>query len=71
MSMIQINPFKSKRCAFCRYWYDPLNSAISPAAPNIGLWAFEMRARKTCLKRNIQKEAGGAACGHYECKLAR
>lgn len=30
-----------KKCAFCKYWYDPTNSAISPRSPKINLWEYD------------------------------
>lgn len=43
-----------KRCAFCRYWYDPTNSAIQPKAPNINLWTIvdEKRSKTECAEKN-------------------
>ena len=26
-----------KKCAFCKKWYDPTNSAIAPKSPVIGM----------------------------------
>lgn len=66
--VIDIN--NSRKCAFCKYWYDPTNSAISPKAPNIGLWEIKNPNQKNlCTKRNIQMSSY-ASCGKlYECKL--
>lgn len=58
----------AKRCVFCKYWYDPTNSAISPRAPQINLWNFDEKAKSKCLKKNIEMKAIGF-CGKYECKL--
>ena len=58
-----------KRCAFCRYWYDPTNSAIQPKAPKINLWTIVDEKRKSkCMKRTIEMRAT-ASCKEYECKL--
>ena len=58
-----------RKCAFCRYWYDPTNSCIQPKAPNIGIWEYDTRAKRLCLKRNTETE-GFFGCTKYECKLS-
>ena len=30
-----------KKCAFCKNWYDPTNSAITPKSPAIGMWEIK------------------------------
>ena len=32
--MTTIDLTVSKKCAFCKYWYDPQNQAIMPKTPN-------------------------------------
>lgn len=59
---------KNKRCAFCRYWYDPTNQYIKPQDPKHGIWKFEMNAKCLCLKCNLQKRAG-MRCDKFENKL--
>lgn len=63
-----INKSSGKKCAFCKYWYDPANSAISPKAPQIGIWSFDERAVKKCLKSNLDKRAS-YACTKFESKM--
>ena len=31
----------NKRCAFCKYWYDPSNSAIKPVNPKNHSWEYD------------------------------
>ena len=57
-----------KKCAFCKHWYDPTNSAISPRSPQINLWEYEENMKKKCLQKNYDMKAS-AFCGKYECKL--
>lgn len=59
-----------KKCAFCKNWYDPTNSAISPRSPWMGLWEIkDINQKALCVKRNLQMSAG-AFCGNdYVCKL--
>lgn len=57
-----------KKCAFCKYWYDPTNSAISPRSPKINLWEYDEKAKMKCLQKNYDMKAS-AFCGKYECKL--
>lgn len=55
-------------CALCRHWYDPVNSAIMPKAPNINLWIVDDKVENKCLLTNFNKRAMGS-CGKYEFKL--
>ncbi len=58
-----------KKCAFCKHWYDPTNSAIEPKAPNIGLWeVVDTRMRKKCLLYNSDRPAMHF-CSKFEMKL--
>ena len=57
-----------RKCAFCRHWYDPTNSAIRPKAPGIGIWEYDERRREMCLLRNSPVESF-YGCSHYERKL--
>lgn len=67
--MRQFNVKSARCCAFCKYWYDPTNSAISPKAPNINLWEFDNSIRNKCLQKNIEILASSAPCPKYECKV--
>lgn len=57
-----------RHCAFCKYWYDPTNSAIVPKMPNMGIWEFDSNAKNKCLKTNIEKRAA-SFCSKYESKI--
>lgn len=67
--MQTVNIKSTKKCAFCKHWYDPTNSAIEPKAPNINLWRFDEKKRCKCLKRNIDRPAFATCSSDYECKL--
>lgn len=58
----------NKFCVFCKFWYDPTNSAITPKAPSIGLWEFDNKAKNICTITNIQRPAIGT-CPKFQCKL--
>lgn len=66
--MITVNIKTIKKCAFCKYWYDPTNSAIFPRSPKINLWDFDTTAKMKCLNKNCDMNAN-AFCNKYECKL--
>ena len=51
-----------------QYWYDPTNSAISPKAPNIGIWEYDERRQAKCLVRNAEMPAYHG-CAKYAGKL--
>ena len=59
---------KMRKCAFCKYWYDPNNTCICPKAPNIGIWEYDTKAKRMCLNRNTETE-GFFGCTKYECKI--
>ena len=55
---MNVNAIDSKRCAFCKYWYDPTNSYIAPKAPAIGMWEIkDINKKCQCLKKNIPMPA--------------
>ncbi len=66
--MTTIDIKSTKRCAFCKYWYDTTNQEIESKTPQHNIWAFNERAKKKCLKRNMDMRAM-AFCDDYACKL--
>ena len=66
--MQTVNIKTIKKCAFCKYWYDPTNSAIKPRSPKINLWEYDDKAKCMCLKKNFEMHSS-AFCGDYELKL--
>ena len=68
--LVNLNIKTAKKCAFCKYWYDPTNSSIIPKTPKINIWTIDDKSsKKLCLKKNY--EVGPLAfCEHYECKLS-
>lgn len=57
-----------KRCAACKYWNDPANTAIMPKMRNV--WLFDMDARNKCLKTGTERKAT-MQCNDFVCKLPR
>lgn len=58
-----------RKCAFCRHWYDPTNSAIAPRSSKINLWEIkDEKCQKKCMLKNYDMKAT-AFCVDYECKL--
>ena len=68
MYEINIKSKMMKKCAFCKHWYDPTNSAINPKMPNMGIWEYDGNARKKCLIRNVEQK-GGEFCKKFEIKV--
>lgn len=66
--MSNTNIKTTKKCAFCKHWYDPTNSAISPQNPRANVWKIEDESKKMCLLKNYGMPAMGH-CTKYECKL--
>lgn len=66
--MKMANIKNTKICAFCKYWYDPTNSAIQPKNTVVGFWEYNSDAKNKCIKTNLNKPSW-SSCGKYECKL--
>ena len=65
-----INVKFSKKCAFCKNWYDPTNSAIAPKSPAIGMWEIrDINQKCICLKKNIPMAANAFCSSDFERKL--
>lgn len=70
MSSMIINIKSTRKCAICKNWYDPTNSAIEPKSPRIGVWKIKDTNQKSiCLKRNYNMQAGAFCSSDFECKL--
>lgn len=63
-----VNIKTTKKCAFCKHWYDPTNSVIFPKHPKCNVWEIKDEGKKMCLKKNYNMPAT-AYCNQYECKL--
>lgn len=48
-----VNIEKTKKCAFCKHWYDPSNNAIKPRNPRFNQWEFDDQSRK-CVIKNMR-----------------
>ncbi len=57
-----------KKCAFCRYWYDPTNSAIRPINAVIGTWYYDGEMKNQCTLRGSSRK-GREFCSRFEMKL--
>lgn len=66
--MTSINIKKFKYCAFCKYWYDPLNEAVKPKVASMNYWEINPKMQKQCLIKGCQMKAI-ASCQKYECKI--
>lgn len=56
-----------KKCAFCKNWYDPANSAIEPQK-GPGMWKCDTTVKNKCRVKNVQTVAMHT-CSKFECKL--
>lgn len=67
--MVHLNIVHAKKCALCKYWYDPTNSAIKPREPRINLWTIDDKCgKKVCLKKSYEM-APLSFCSDFELKL--
>lgn len=63
-----VNIKHERKCAFCKYWYDPMNSAINPKNTVAGFWEYDEKIKNKCLKSNLEK-ASWVSCSEYVCKI--
>lgn len=56
-----------RRCAFCKHWYDPTNSAIRPKGGK-DMWEYDTSVRNKCREKNISIAASNS-CPKFELKL--
>lgn len=57
-----------KCCAFCKFWYDPANSAIRPKQPRVGLWEYDHDKSSVCAQCKRERQSW-QRCGKFECKV--
>ena len=70
MATAIVNIKHIKKCAFCKNWYDPTNSAIAPKAPAIGMWEIrDINQKCLCIKRNIKMPANAFCSRDFESKI--
>lgn len=68
MQLVDIKHSCITKCAFCRYWYDPTNSALIAKNPAAGFWEYNPRMRNRCSMMNAET-AGCQTCGKFEMKM--
>ena len=70
MTSLVLNVRYVKKCAFCKNWCDPTNSAIVPKSPAIGMWEIrDVNQKCLCIKKNIPMPANGFCNSDYERKI--
>ena len=70
MASTVVNIKHIKKCAFCKNWYDPTNSAVAPKSPTIGMWEIkDINQKCMCLKKNIPMAANAFCSQDYEQKI--
>ena len=68
MELMNLKHPASHKCAFCKYWYDPMSQAIRPKAPIVGFGEYDQLAESQCLVRNM-KTRGVQSCNQFVCKI--
>lgn len=66
--MAFFNVQNNKRCAFCKYWYDPVNAHIRPKFPSSGIWEWDENVESICQKTGW-KRYSNMMCQDYICKI--
>ena len=65
---MSIGSAKVKMCAFCKHWHAPNNESISPKTPAIGLWEYDEKVKRKCIKSGLNVSSR-ASCKSFECKI--
>ena len=68
MQLVNVKTNRITKCAFCKHWYDPTNSAIVPKQPAAGFWEYDSMAKNKCMIRGVEM-AGMQSCGKFESKV--
>ena len=58
----------SKICAFCKYWYDPANTAIIPQNVKGGFWQYDDTIWNICQLYGTKRRSG-MGCVKYIPKI--
>lgn len=56
-----------KKCVFCKHWWDPANSALTPL--KIGGFEFDPNEQRECDQRNNSKTRANFTCNKFESKI--
>ena len=68
MQLVNAKSTSIRKCAFCKNWYDPTNSAIRPRDVRAGFWEFDEKVKRQCLRKSAETPAF-YCCHYYEGKL--
>ena len=66
--MPTFNIKSTKKCAFCKFWFDPTLSAVKPETPSCNMWSYDASQKRVCTKKNFEMAANGT-CGMFDNKL--
>lgn len=69
MKLTNIHERTCRFCAFCKYWYDPTNSAIEPVGGSSGFWRFDMSKEALCMKTVRMKRNPGRAAASTNARF--
>lgn len=58
-----------RKCAFCKFFYDPVNEVIAPKRGQKDMWEFATRVKKPCTQKANREVESQSICPKYECKL--
>ena len=58
-----------RKCAFCKHYYDPTSSVISPKRGSRNVWEYESHVKKPCTIKHNMPVASHQTCPKYECKF--
>ena len=58
-----------KVCAFCKYWYDPANSALAPKRGMKDVWEYTRGIKNACSQKCNMPIMSQFSCSKFEPKI--
>ena len=58
-----------KKCAFCKYYYDPSYTVISPKKGQKNVWEYENNIKRPCRLRNNMEMQSHMCCSKFESRI--
>lgn len=63
-----VKGFSTRKCAFCKNWYDPCNEAIVPLQGK-DTWEYETSIVRKCMTSNMMIRANHGGCKSFQSKI--
>lgn len=58
-----------RKCAFCKYYYDPTYEVIAPKKGLKDMWEYDRGVKKPCLMRSNRDVESHMSCSKFETRI--